>query len=240
MQADHVPHPDISAVNKSIAYSVSGSNTSEHFESSLNLKQTDQHKAPIVNIKRDVGNYVLENVTNEGGYKPLVPMNHQEALKFTDLLLNASRNEQNVTKSPVNFDLVQSSISPNKSLNLKPDAGGERTLENPNSQSNVSQHSKMHADEDSVSVRKTASKEEDLYKGYVELRTNSFRNAKERALHWLIDSRDSDYGWGEETARGMIAVRMADYSSGKQGDIQLMSKQLHLKIFTLMSRYVFL
>lgn len=238
MQADHVPHTDISAVNKSVSYSVSGSNTSEHFQSSLNLKQTDQHKASIVNIKRDVGNYVSENVTNEGGYKPLVQK--QEALKFRDLLLNASRNEQNVTKSPVNFDLVQNSTSPNKSLNLKPDAGGKQTLENPNSQSNVSQHSKRHADEDSVSAQKTASKEEDLYKGYVELRTKSFRNAKERALHWLIDSRDSDYGWGEETARGMIAVRMADYSSGKPGDIQLMSKQLHLKIFTLMSRYVFL
>lgn len=242
MQADHVPHTDIPTV-KSIAYSFNGSNTSVHFTTpSLDLKLTDQHKTFEVNISTDVGNNVPENVTNESGVKPIVPVNHKKALKFRDVLgmLNAPRNEQSVTQAPVNLELMQSSISLNKSLNLELKDGGEPILTNQISQSNVSNHSKLHVNEDSVSAQKTVGKEEDLYKGYLALRAHSFQKVKERALQWLIDSRDSDYGWGEETARGMIALRMADHSSAKPDDMQLMSKQLHLKFFTLMSRYVFL
>lgn len=240
MQADHAPHTNISTVNKSAAYFVSGSNASEHFSSSFNLKQTDQHKTLQVNISENLGS-VSENATRESGVKPLVPMNHQRALEFRDVvsMINASRNEQNVTINSMNIRPVQSFISPNKSLNSKLNPGHGHSLENPNSQSIGSHHSKLHADqEDSKSSKKTASKEDDLYKGYVKLRAYGFQKPKERALQWLIDSRDLDYGWGEETARGMIALRMADYSSGKPGDIQLMSKQLHLKLFSLISRYV--
>lgn len=237
MQADHAYHTNISDVNKSIAYSVSGSNASEHFSSSINLRQTGQHEVLQVNIPTNASS-VSEN-SKQSEVKPLVPMNHQKALEFRDVLsiINASRQEQNVTTKPTNLAPVQSFISLNKSSNPKLD--NEHSLENPIIQSIGSHHSKLHADQhDSTLSKKTFSKEEDLYKGYVKLRTYNFQKAKERALQWLIDSRDSDYGWGEETARGIIALRMADYSSGKPGDVQLMSKQLHLKLFSLISRYV--
>lgn len=236
MQADHASYTNISAVNESIAYSVGASNTSEHSSSDFNLRETDQHEVLQVNVPTDHSNASENSKKSEA--RPLVPMSHQKALEFRDMLsmINASRNEQNVTTNPMNVVSAKNSFPLNKSSNPKLDA--EHSLENP-IQNNGSHHSELHADQqDSSPSKKTVNKEEDLYKGYIKLRAYGFQKAKERALQWLINSRDSDYGWGEETARGIIALRMAEYTSGKPGDIQLMSKQLHLKLFSLISRYV--
>lgn len=77
------------------------------------------------------------------------------------------------------------------------------------------------------------SKEKDIRSGYMELNPRDFGKERGKAFDWLMKTRDSEYGWGDDTARALLAAHMLDEDSLKKqhDERMLMSKQLHLTIF---------
>lgn len=68
----------------------------------------------------------------------------------------------------------------------------------------------------------------------------------ERATTWLWNQRDKDAGWGNDTHRVLLALRLANLSrddnlpSPASLDIQLSGKQMELEIVLLLWRYFYI
>ena len=232
MQAD-VSHTDIETIKERVANSIAESNTLQNSSNAVSKEVNHESLHENVNV---------HNVSNisSGSLENLVLTSHRQPLEFRDIsggMLNISRNEHKVIKTS-DSELSSTMLNKNSTAKLDTRNKAEVDLAVPNNQNKELHHAKIHHVNEKMPLSQhSMNKELDLYRGYVKLQIRDFRRSKEKALQWLIENKDHDYGWGEETTRALITLWMADYAFEKSGDMAaLMSKQLHLKLFTLMSR----
>ena len=64
--------------------------------------------------------------------------------------------------------------------------------------------------------------------------------ARERALDWLNTRRNSDFGWGEDTAKVIVAIASSSENWPQKSDLdaRLSAKQLEVELLATLLRFV--